>query len=120
MLSLSNVYDRNEVEAWVARLERILPDTEFAFVTEPKVDGLAVALTYVDGQLARGATRGDGSVGEDVTANLRTVRNVPLRLMAQDGVGTPSVLEVRGEVLMRRVDFVAFDQHIDSKVANPS
>src|SRR4051794_37448916 len=97
MLSLSNVYSRSELEAWVARLQRVLPGSEFSFVSEPKVDGLAVALTYVDGSFTRGATRGDGSVGEDVTANLRTVRNIPLRLMSEKGVSLPRVIEVRGE-----------------------
>src|ERR671920_79920 len=101
MLSLSNVYSRDEVAAWAARLDRILPRAEFTFVTEPKIDGLAVALTYSDGLLQRGATRGDGVTGEDVTSNLRTIRNIPLRLMGEDGSSVPSVIEVRGEVLMR-------------------
>lgn len=105
MLSLSNVYNRDELDAWAARLDRILPAAKFEFVTEPKIDGLAVALTYVDGILQRGATRGDGVTGEDVTANLRTVRNLPLRLNQPDGVGLPRSLEVRGEVFMRRGDF---------------
>lgn len=105
MLSLSNVYNRDELDAWAARLDRILPAATFEFVTEPKIDGLAVALTYVDGILQRGATRGDGVTGEDVTANLRTVRNLPLRLNQPDGVGLPRSLEVRGEVFMRRGDF---------------
>jgi DNA ligase (NAD+) len=105
MLSLSNVYNRDELDAWAARLDRILPAATFEFVTEPKIDGLAVALTYVDGILQRGATRGDGVTGEDVTANLRTVRNLPLRLNLPDGLSLPQSLEVRGEVFMRRGDF---------------
>src|SRR5215211_3585077 len=73
MLSLSNVYGQGELEAWAARLVRILPGAAFKFVSEPKIDGLAVALTYADGVLQRGATRGDGVTGEDVTSNLRTI-----------------------------------------------
>lgn len=113
MLSLSNVYDRGELDAWAARLERILPGAAFSFVTEPKIDGLAVALTYVDGVFARGATRGDGVSGEDVTPNLRTVRNVPLRLRTGDGVSTPRVIEVRGEVFMRRDDFDRLNSRLE-------
>src|ERR671912_368970 len=71
MLSLSNVYDRAGLDAWAARLGRILPQAHFTYVTEPKIDGLAVALTYTDGVLKRGATRGDGVTGEEVTSNLR-------------------------------------------------
>src|ERR687889_1149368 len=89
MLSLSNIYSQGDLEAWAARLDRILPRAEFTFVTEPKIDGLAVALTYTDGLLQRGATRGDGVTGEDVTANLRTIRNVPLRLLNGDTAGVP-------------------------------
>ena len=113
MLSLSNVYSRGELEGWFSRIERILPGTDFAFVTEPKIDGLAVALTYVDGILQRGATRGDGVVGEDVTANLRTVRNIPLRLSAESGTALPRVIEVRGEVFMRRADFEKLNERIE-------
>jgi DNA ligase (NAD+) len=115
MLSLSNVYDRGELEAWAARLERILPGANFEFVTEPKIDGLAVALTYIDGVLARGATRGDGVTGEDVTANLRTIRNLPLRLMSADERPLPTTIEVRGEVFMRRADFENLNRRIDSE-----
>src|SRR5205085_3766297 len=75
------------------------------YVFEPKLDGLAVALTYQDGKLVRGATRGDGEVGEDVTANLRTIRSVPLQLE-----GAPRVFEARGEVFIRKADFVKFNQ----------
>jgi DNA ligase (NAD+) len=111
MLSLSNVYDRAGLEAWAARLERILPRAPFRYVTEPKIDGLAVALTYTGGVMQRGATRGDGVTGEDVTSNLRTIRNVPLRLM--DGEAPlPQVVEVRGEVFMRHADFVKLNERI--------
>lgn len=113
MLSLSNVYDRAELEAWAARLERILPGATFTYETEPKIDGLAVALTYVDGVLARGATRGDGVVGEDVTPNLRTIRNLPLRLLPGDHAQAPRVIEVRGEVFMRRRDFEELNERLE-------
>ncbi|MCD6028935.1 MAG: ligase, NAD-dependent [Thermomicrobiales bacterium] len=113
MLSLSNVYNRAELDAWVARLERILPGAEFAYVTEPKVDGLAVALTYVAGVLRQGATRGDGVTGEDITANLRTIKNIPLRLHQPDDLPVPRAIEVRGEVFMRRADFDALNERIE-------
>ena len=113
MLSLSNVYSRDELEAWAARLDRILPQAEFTYVTEPKIDGLAVALTYRDGILQRGATRGDGVTGEDVTSNLRTIRNIPLRLMGDDRSAVPSVIEVRGEVFMRHADFETLNERIE-------
>jgi len=119
MLSLSNVYNRDELDAWSLRLGRILPDTEFAYVTEPKIDGLAVALTYEDGVLRRGATRGDGVTGEDVTANLRTVRNIPLRLQSAAGVAIPRVIEVRGEVFMRRADFEKLNDRLVESGSKP-
>jgi DNA ligase (NAD+) len=119
MLSLSNVYDRGGLDAWAARLERILPGANFTYVTEPKIDGLAVALTYSDGVLQRGATRGDGVTGEDVTTNLRTIRNVPLRLMSDGRANTPSVIEVRGEVFMRHVDFVKLNERIEREGGRP-
>ena len=119
MLSLSNVYDRDELDAWSLRLKRILPDTEFAYVTEPKIDGLAVALTYEDGVLRRGATRGDGVTGEDVTANLRTVRNIPLRLQSADVGSIPRIIEVRGEVFMRRADFEKLNDRLVEAGSKP-
>jgi DNA ligase (NAD+) len=114
MLSLSNVYSREELDAWAARLERILPGSEFAYVVEPKIDGLAVALTYFNGSLQRGATRGDGVTGEDVTSNLRTVRNIPLRLNGSATAPIPDIIEVRGEVFMRRHDFEKLNERIES------
>jgi len=118
MLSLSNVYDRGGLEAWAARLERILPGVEFTYVTEPKIDGLAVALTYTDGLLQRAATRGDGVTGEDVTSNLRTIRNVPLRLMSGEAT-LPKVVEVRGEVFMRHADFIKLNERIERDGGRP-
>ena len=119
MLSLSNVYDRADLDAWAARLARNLPGARFTFVSEPKIDGLAVALTYVDGMLQRGATRGDGLTGEDVTANLRTIRNLPLRLMSDNGATIPRLIEVRGEVFMRQADFEKLNEQILSDGGRP-
>lgn len=102
MLSLSNVFSEDELKAWAARAQRFGGGAELDFVVEPKIDGLAVAVTYVNGRLDRGATRGDGFVGEDITANLRTVKSIPLRLRSDD---PPPVIEVRGEVYMRKADF---------------
>src|SRR5215216_5377122 len=119
MLSLSNVYDRGGLEAWAARLERILPGARFSYVTEPKIDGLAVALTYTDGVLQRGATRGDGVTGEDVTSNMRTIRNVPLRLMGDETAAVPRIIEVRGEVFMRHADFIKLNERIEQDGGRP-
>jgi DNA ligase (NAD+) len=119
MLSLSNIYSREDLDAWAARIQRILPGAEFTYVTEPKIDGLAVALTYVAGTFEQGATRGDGFVGEDVTANLRTIRNLPLHLRRVDDLALPGVIEVRGEVYMRRADFERMNAQIEREGGRP-
>jgi DNA ligase (NAD+) len=108
MLSLANARDPDELRAWGARVLRLLEAEGLGpprFVTEPKIDGLAISLVYREGRFERGATRGDGAVGEDVTANLRTVRTVPLRMSRVDGEAAPSLLEVRGEVYLPIEDF---------------
>ncbi len=106
MLSLSNVTSEQEVRDWVDRVYRLSGHQSVAFVTEPKIDGSAVSIIYRDGVLERGATRGDGVTGEDVTTNIKTVRNVPLRITPlQEEIEVPTVLEVRGEIYMRRSDF---------------
>lgn len=97
MLSLANARNDAEFEAWSERLGRLIGEEPYRLVTEPKVDGLAISLVYEDGIFVRGATRGNGVVGEDVTANLRTVRAIPLRLA---GEPAPVVVEVRGEVYL--------------------
>lgn len=114
LLSLSNVYNREELEAWNTRLTRILPNTRFQYETEAKIDGLAVALTFREGIFQRGATRGDGVFGEDITLNLRTVRNIPLRLRQPASGDIPTEIEVRGEVYMRRPDFEALNARIEA------
>ena len=100
MLSLDNTYSPEELYDFDRRVRKALPDQSVAYVTELKIDGLGVALLYEDGRLVRGATRGDGEYGEDVTANLRTIRTIPLRLTPIQPM--PTVLEVRGEVFIPR------------------
>jgi DNA ligase (NAD+) len=108
MLSLGNAFSDGEVHDFVRRIEEKLDITTPRFSAEVKLDGLAVNLRYEQGQFAQGATRGDGATGEDVTANLKAVRDVPLRL---SGRGWPAVLEVRGEVYMPRADFEKYNEH---------
>ena len=102
MLSLDNVFDTDELEQWALRAAKGLSidvdDLDFA--VEPKIDGLALSITYVDGQLIQAATRGDGRVGEDVTDNVKTIKNVPKLLK-----GTTGRVEVRGEVFLAKSDF---------------
>ena len=106
MLSLSNAFTDEELVEFDTRVHKVLGPEELPYVCEPKLDGLAVELVYLDGRLEEGATRGDGSVGEDVTQNLRTIRVVPLLLRAPaGGPPLPRRLEVRGEVFLRRADF---------------
>ena len=106
MLSLSNAFDADEVTAFDRRVREALGVEQVEYAAEPKFDGLAISLTYADGVFVRGATRGDGYTGEDVTANLRTVRAIPLRIAARKA---PALLEVRGEVLMLKRDFEALN-----------
>ncbi len=101
MLSLGNVFSREDLHAWAERVYRVAGRETITFAVEPKIDGLAVALTYTDGKFVRGATRGDGFTGEDVTPNLRTVRTIPLRLRES----APGTIEVRGEVYLTRSGF---------------
>ena len=108
MLSLGNAFDADELRAWHTRTLEMLETDSFDMVCELKYDGLAVALTYEDGVFTRGATRGNGSVGEDVTANLKTVKSIPLRLLG-NARDVPDVLEVRGEVYFPKSKFDAFN-----------
>ena len=107
LFSLDNAESREKVAAWETRVERQLGRPPSAYVTELKIDGLAVVLTYRDGLLATGATRGDGTTGEEITANLRTIDSIPLRLRGDD---VPSIVEVRGEVYMPYDAFDALNQ----------
>ncbi|HJZ49765.1 MAG TPA: NAD-dependent DNA ligase LigA [Roseiflexaceae bacterium] len=149
MLSLGNAFDEDDLRAWRERVVRVLGEqAPIAFVVEPKIDGLAIALTYENGRFVRGATRGDGEVGEDVTANLRTIPSVPLQLRKPDQEdqrlktkdqgdrveddssslvlgpwSIPSSIEVRGEVYMRIADFEALNKRLAAEgervAANP-
>jgi DNA ligase (NAD+) len=110
MLSLGNVRSAQELRAWVERMRNHLAregisDPDFSYVVEPKIDGLAISLVYRDGVLERGATRGNGEIGEDVTHNLRTIGAIPLRVN-----DAPRLLEVRGEVYMSLEDFTALNE----------
>jgi DNA ligase (NAD+) len=102
MVSLDNTYNEDEIRQWHERIVKLLPKSEVpSFVVEPKVDGLSCSLTYENGVLKRGATRGDGETGEDVTGNVKTIKSVPLKL---EGTA-PKNLELRGEVVMYDEDF---------------
>jgi len=121
MLSLANAFGVEEVEEFVRRVERAVGAVD-AYVCELKIDGLAVSLSYKDGQLLRGATRGNGLEGEDVTAQLRTVRTIPTRLLAGVG-GVPAEIEVRGEVFLPKSAFARLNEDLDERgkprYANP-
>src|SRR3954466_12244250 len=110
MLSLANARSEAELRAWIARMRNHLAregieDPAFEFVCEPKIDGLAMSLLYRDGVFERGATRGNGEVGEDVTHNLRTIGAIPLKID-----DAPPLVEVRGEVYMSLPDFTALNE----------
>ncbi len=120
MLSLDNVFDPEELRAWCERTARLagVASESLAYVVEPKIDGLALAITYDDGELVRAATRGDGRVGEDVTDNVRAITNVPRTL-----AGVTGRLEVRGEVFLSHADFAALNERqralAQKEFANP-
>ncbi len=128
MTSLGNAFNDEDIRNWLARVGRLLPEgvtvADLQFVVEPKIDGLAVALTYENGTLVQAATRGDGRVGEDVTANVKTIETVPLRIPpTPQGPPPPARIEVRGEVYMSIAAFNAFNQQQAEKeekvFANP-
>jgi DNA ligase (NAD+) len=105
MMSLDNTYSSEEVQAFLARAQKPLGDAQLRWTIEPKIDGIAVSLRYEHGHFTIGATRGDGTLGDDITANLRTIRNLPLRLTPAEGIPVPELLEVRGEVFMSLTAF---------------
>lgn len=112
MISLNDVFSREEVEAWVKRMEKLLPGTRHEFFCDIKMDGLACALIYEDGLLVRAVTRGDSQVGEDVTMNVRTIKDVPLRLVQarQYEHLLKGRTEIRGEIVMYKKDFTTLNQ----------
>jgi len=112
MLSLDNAFSPDELEAWETRNARMADEVRTAgYVVEPKIDGLAIALTYQNGVFVKGATRGNGTIGEDVSRNLRTIKQIPLRLRTGDGAPEPPPLfEVRGEVYMSLPGFEKMNQ----------
>ncbi|REL26379.1 NAD-dependent DNA ligase LigA [Thalassotalea euphylliae] len=121
MLSLDNVFSQDEWQAFVTRInDRLATTKTLAFCAEPKLDGLAVSLRYEQGVLVQAATRGDGTTGENITENIRTIKPIPLKLIGQD---YPAVLEVRGEVFMPKASFEALNERAKAKgekvFANP-
>jgi len=120
MLSMDNTYNEQELRAFDERVRKQLGTGDYEYVVEPKIDGLAISLRYEDGALVTAATRGDGEVGDDVTANVRTIKAIPLRLL---GRGVPAVLEVRGEVYMPTEAFLELNrirsQAGEAPFANP-
>ena len=109
MLSLDNAMNAEEFSEFCARARRFLglpAGAKLEFVAEPKIDGLSINLTYEDGRFVHGATRGDGTIGEDVTANLRTMKSVPTKLQGH----APALIEIRGEVFMTKADFLAMNE----------
>ncbi len=119
LLSLSNVFSEAELRSWAQRASRFAGNVPLTYVTEPKIDGLAVALTYVNGVFDHGATRGDGVIGENISANLRTIKTIPLRLHATERFPVPPVIEVRGEVYMRKQDFEQLNDRIVEAGGSP-
>lgn len=109
MLSLNDVFDTKEVIAWVNRLKKLLPNESFEFFVDIKMDGLACALTYQDGIYTQAITRGDSFVGEDVTANVRTIQNIPLKLRG-DTLFCKGRTEIRGEIVIDKKDFEKLNQ----------
>jgi DNA ligase (NAD+) len=121
MLSLDNATSPDDLREFEARIGRVLPGQRFSYVCEPKIDGLGVALLYARGRFVRGATRGDGRVGEDITANLRTIRSLPMVLRGP--LAKVEDLEVRGEVFMPRAEFERLNRGLEdageATFANP-
>jgi len=120
MLSLAKAYSAQDIREWKARAERLLDShTPLTYTVEPKFDGLTVVLTYIDGVLTQGATRGDGFIGDDVTANVRTIRSVPLRVplnpAAELACPVPQRMIVRGETVIHKLDFKAFQTKMQAE-----
>ena len=124
MLSLDNVFSNDDWQAFVKRLQdKLASQKDITICAEPKLDGLAVSLRYEKGILVQAATRGDGSTGENITENIRTIKSIPLSLIGESGVDYPDVIEVRGEVFMPKASFNKLNEQAKSKgeksFANP-
>ena len=122
MLSLSNIFNKEEVPAFIQRINRFLnlpAETQITFIVEPKIDGLSICLRYENGKLSTAATRGDGTTGEDVTKNIRTISSIPNFLPKN----VPNICEIRGEVYMKKIDFLSLNKAQEQvggkKFANP-
>ena len=110
MLSLANAFNAEDLKNFNDRiLKNLGTDKQIDYFCEPKMDGAAVSLIYEKGILTKGVTRGDGTIGEDITSNIRTIRSIPLTLKESES-SFPDLLEVRGEVFIRKSDFDAFNQ----------
>lgn len=105
MMSLDNTYSGDEMREFLARMERELERTELAYVIEPKIDGLAVSVTYERGKLVRAVTRGNGMEGDDITANAKTIRTLPQKLKVENGAPIPELIEIRGEIFLTNEEF---------------
>ena len=112
MLSLSNIFDESEILEFTDRIKRFLNlEGDLDFVAEPKIDGLSYSVLYEKGKMVKAATRGDGAIGEDITANIKTIPDLPVQLR---GNHFPDVVEIRGEVYMDKADFFALNQQQES------
>ena len=116
ILSLANAFDEDDLLAWEERNLKLLPSgTQLQYILEPKLDGLAIVLTYEDGILTRAATRGNGELGDDVTANVKTIRSIPLRIPVDSSLSTPPRLVVRGEILFHKDHFLALNREQEAQ-----
>ncbi len=117
ILSLANAFDEADLLAWEERNLRLLPaGTQLAYILQPKLDGLSIVITYENGSLARAATRGNGETGDDVTANVKTIRSIPLRIPVDSSSGdAPNRLVVRGEILFHKADFLALNEEQEAQ-----
>lgn len=113
MLSLSNVFSEEEMNAWDARIQRLADGETVQYTVEPKIDGFAVALTFVNGELSVAATRGNGFVGDDITPNVRALKTIPHKLRQPTHWPMPGTIEIRGEIYMRKSDFEAMNRRME-------